>query len=636
MNIDDFRVKVIAVADKVKNATDNISEQERIKLLESLVSSLKILSEFVDDELNISVLKKNCLNSNDASEQCPLGVVCKNVWEKLDEIDQLLKPDLVDYLCNIKERIGFGDRIPYTYRDINQLNSKVSDTAFINLISTYKVLKHLDGHNKTLIILGPNGSGKTSFANFLKNLDTHVKVIPASKPIKAVGHIPSIYNSSLANYNDELYRGGVLNQDLLQKLIIGMCTEHDDIARKYMDTGKKEKKSTYEKVKELFDTFFEVKLDNSAFSDKEMKAKKQDGIPFDFNSMSDGERVAFFYIATVIAAPNQSFIVVDEPENHLNPAIYNKIWEKLIEKRKDCQFIFISHTIEFVSARSNYELAKIKSFIYPDKFEFDFLGDSLNNIQSELVVEILGSRKPILFCEGSKSDYDYRVYESLFGEKYTIVPTGNCVSVERSVEACNIYATIYNVQTAIGIVDSDLKSDKEIDFLRKKQIFTLSCNEIEMLLIDEEIFKTALERVFKPESLFEIFKQNLFCKLEERKSYIIKRLVKTQVDEKLRIAIIDDKHNKTKEDIKTNFSHIIEMIDIDKLWQENESKLKSIISNRKYDEALRICCLEHDEIISGLGNKFIPDYAAIALGVLKENDKLAIAIRKKYFPDISI
>ena len=636
MNIDDFKAKVIAIANEVKIATDKISEQEQIKPFKNMLSSLEILTEFVDDELNISVLKKNCLNSNSESVQCPLGVVCKNVWERLDEIDQLLKPDFRDYLCNIKERIGSGDRIPYVHQDINRLISKVSDTTFVNLISTYKVLKHLDGHNKTLIILGPNGSGKTSFANFLKNLDTHVKVIPASKPIKAVGHIPSIYNSSLANYNDELYRGGVLNQDLLQKLIIGMCTEHDDIARKYMDTGKKDKESTYEKVKDIFDAFFEVKLDNSAFSIKAMKAKKQDGIPFDFNSMSDGERVAFFYIATVIAAPYQSFIIVDEPENHLNPAIYNKIWEKLIEKRKDCQFIFISHTIEFVSARSNYELAKIKSFIYPDKFEFDFLGDSLNDIQSELIVEILGSRKPILFCEGSKSDYDYRVYESLFGEKYTIVPAGNCISVERSVEACNIYATTYNLQTAIGIVDSDLKSDGEIELLRKKQIFTLSCNEIEMLLIDEKIFKKALERVFKQESLFENFKQSLFCKLEERRSYIIKRLVKTQVDEKLRNAIIDDKHNKTKEDIKTNFSHIIEMIDIDKLWQENESKLLSIISNREYDEALKICCLEHGEIISGLGNTIIPDYAAIALGVLRENDNLAIAIRKKYFPNISI
>ena len=79
--------------------------------------------------------------------------------------------------------------------------------------------------------------------------------------------------------------------------------------------------------------------------------------------MSDGKRVAFFYISTVVAAPDRSFIIVDEPENHLTPAVYNKTRDKLIEIREDCQFIFISHTIDFVSARSNYELVKIKNFV---------------------------------------------------------------------------------------------------------------------------------------------------------------------------------------------------------------------------------------------------------------------------------
>ena len=74
MNIDDFKAKVIAIANEVKIAMDKISEQEQIKPFENMLSSLKILTEFVDDELNISVLKKNCLNSNSESVQCPLGV----------------------------------------------------------------------------------------------------------------------------------------------------------------------------------------------------------------------------------------------------------------------------------------------------------------------------------------------------------------------------------------------------------------------------------------------------------------------------------------------------------------------------------------------------------------------------------
>ena len=189
--------------------------------------------------------------------------------------------------------------------------------------------------------------------------------------------------------------------------------------------------------------------------------------------MSDGERVAFFYIATVVAAPKQSFIIVDEPENHLNPAIYNKIWDKLIAVRNDCQFIFISHTMDFINARSNFELVKIKNFIRPNKFEFEFLGNALEDIPAEVIVDIVGSRKPLLFCEGSKNDYDYKIYEKLFGDQYTVIPTGNCLSVENSVEACNMHATTYSIQSAIGIIDSDLKSAEEIERLKAKKVYTL-------------------------------------------------------------------------------------------------------------------------------------------------------------------
>lgn len=64
--------------------------------------------------------------------------------------------------------------------------------------------------------------------------------------------------------------------------------------------------------------------------------------------------------------------------------------------------------------------------------------------------------------------------------------------------------------------------------------------------------------------------------------------------------------------------------------------MTSIINNRNYDEALKICCLAHREVLSGLGNKIIPDYAAIALGVLRNDSQLAIKIRNKYFSEINI
>jgi energy-coupling factor transporter ATP-binding protein EcfA2 len=525
--------------------------------------------------------------------------------------------------------------VQYNQNDFNALRNALNALFANNLLSAFETLKYLSGHNKTLIILGANGSGKTSFANYLKNVETHVKVIPASKPIKVMGHVPNIYNSTFETYNNEIYKGGDFNQDLLHKLIVGLCNEYDKIARKYYDTGERDD-TKFEKVKRIFDDFFEVKLDKSDFGNKQLQGKKDGQAAFPFNNMSDGERAAFFYIATVIVAPPQSFIVVDEPENHLNPAVYNKVWDRLMAERSDCQFIFISHTMEFINARSDFELVKIKSFTHPDKFVFEFLGSSLDDLSSDFIVEVVGSRKPILFCEGTKTDYDYKVYETIFGDKYTVIATGNCASVENSVVACNAHTTTYSIQTAVGIIDSDLKSDAEINRLKAKKIYPLKCNEIEMLLLDEAIFKKVLARIFKPESEFDAFKTAFFRKLSERKPHIIKRLVKTQIDEKLKSSVIDDRAHKTQEELKTNLANIFSGIDVDTLWSDCDTKITDIITRRDYDAALKYCCLEHTEVIVGVGKQFVTDYATIALGVLKDDAALTAAIKVKYFSDFDL
>ena len=636
MSYQDFKAKVLEITSEATSLLSIVTTQSYIPQLNNLLDSFTTLMAFVNDEQNLAVL-----DNYSGQEQCPLDILCKNLSVKLNEIESLLKKEIFDYLrpttdAATQSAVRTAIRLSHNSQELVSLTNKLNDQNFKNLLSAYDILKHLRGHNKTLVILGPNGSGKTSFANHIKGVENHVKVIPASKPIMATGYMSTIYNSTIDIFNNEIYAGGVLKEDLLQKLIIGICTQHDSIARKYYDTGIKSEETTYERVKKIFDDFFDVKLDNSSFGEKKLKAKKDGGAPFEFNAMSDGERVAFFYISTVIAAPQKSFIIVDEPENHLNPAIYNKIWDRLITERSDCQFIFISHTMEFINARSNFELVKIKNYVRPNKFEFEFLGDALDNIQPEFIVEIVGSRKPILFCEGSKIDYDYKIYEKLFGSKYTVIPTGNCLAVENSVDACNLHASTYSIQSAIGIVDSDLKSAEEIEKLKTKNVFSLRCNEIEMLLLDESIFKKVLQQIFKPEAVFNDFKTAFFNKLNERKQYIIKRLVKTQIDEKLRSSIIDDKNNKTKDEIKNNVANIFGNIDVDILWNDCDTKITDIISRKDYEEALRYCCLEHTEIIVGVGKRFVSEYATIALGVLGQDKELCEHIRTKYFSEINV
>lgn len=625
MNLREFKLKISEIIADAESLLDIVSREDHTTSLNAVIKPLKKLENFLNDSQNMGVLERYAQKAGDERNKYPLDALCGDILAKFELIEPLLDTSAFNHMRPTASPLASN-----VFRDlINVLHEEPLD----NLLLVFGVLKHLDGHNKTLIILGPNGSGKTSFANFLKGKESHVKVIPASKPIKAQGYIHETYNSTLSSFNKEMYEGNKLNDNLLQKLIVGLCSEHDMVARKLYDTGEKGT-TVYVKVKDIFDDFFDVKLDNSKFGEKQICAKRDNQAPFEFNKMSDGERAAFFYIATVLAAPAKSFIVVDEPENHLNPAIYNKIWDRLISTRQDCQFIFISHTMEFICARSDFELVKMRSFTLPDKFELEFLGSSMEDISADLIVEVVGSRKPMLFCEGTRSDYDYKVYESLFGKQYTVIPTGNCLSVENSVEACNLHASSYSIQSAIGIIDSDLRSDEEIQKLKEKRVYCLKCNEIEMLLLDELIFRKVVERLFKEEETFNRFQDKFFEKLEERKQHIIKRCVKTLIDEKLHSSVLDDKGSKSQEGLKESLSNIFDGLDIDLLWSDCDQKLSDIIKRRDYDAALKYCCLEHREIIVGVTAPFVQNYSSIALGLLKENIGLAEEIKRKYFPEI--
>jgi len=633
MNIDSFKENITFFFNESQKRIETHNPRKYERIPKDTHNCLLLLYKFLQDDQNIKVLK-NYDRSKEIESIPPLGYLCKSVLDRFQKIDAMIQTAKQFVERGITDPFGEDPIVSFYSRHHGVDIEEFLNPSLIYLLNAVDVLKHLEGHNKTLIVLGPNGSGKTSLANYLKKVDAHVKVIPASKPIrtKASGNIS--FKSSIDNYNEYLYNGSDHSNDLMQTLITGMCNEHDNIARAYMETKIKEKETIYEKVKKIFDDFFDVTLDNSEFASKELCAKKEPMLPYKFNNMSDGERTAFFYIATVIAAPAKSFIVVDEPENHLNPAIYNKIWDRLIETRKDCQFIFITHTMDFVSARSNYEIVRIEKFVYPDKFNFEFLGDSIENIRSENILEVVGSRKPILFCEGDKTGLDYCIYECLFGNKFTIIPTGDCSSVKRSVEACNLHASLYSIQSAIGIVDSDLKSEEETKRLMEKSIYTLKLNEIEMLLVDENVIRAVLNRAFKSEDEIEKYKDSFFRIIDERKQYIIKRLTKTIIDEKLNNTNIDDAENTTKEQFKTHLNSLFTSIDIDKIWDDCERKITRMINEKNYDEALRYCCLEHGEIVKGLGNRMVNDYMNIALGLIRTDSALSQSIRNKYFKDI--
>jgi energy-coupling factor transporter ATP-binding protein EcfA2 len=115
------------------------------------------------------------------------------------------------------------------------------------------------------------------------------------------------------------------------------------------------------------------------------------------NFMSDGEKVVLYIVGQVLTAPENCFIIVDEPEIFLNKNILNKLWYKLETLKSDCKFIYLTHDLDFAIDRQYAYKYWIKSYT---KENFDFSEIENNEIPEKLTMELLGSQKNILFCEG--------------------------------------------------------------------------------------------------------------------------------------------------------------------------------------------------------------------------------------------
>ena len=113
---------------------------------------------------------------------------------------------------------------------------------------------------------------------------------------------------------------------------------------------------------------------------------------------------------------------------------------------------------------------------------------------SELLLEILGARQKILFIEGTKDSYDYKLYQELYRDKgYHVIPCGGCQDVIRIVKAKRTYEKLQSIEV-YGIIDRDFRGDHEIDMLKADGIYTLGVAEAENLFVVPELLDI-MERI---------------------------------------------------------------------------------------------------------------------------------------------
>ena len=534
--------------------------------------------------------------------------------------------------------------------NVTNIDTFINILTWKNLNKDYKrlnLLKQFSGIEKDIVLIGGNGKGKTFLANFLKESEFNsISVIGAQKILNFYSNSNNSLRSSQKDIEESLLKNIIKDSkddqsnfnffnflnDQFTKLITAMKVEY----MKYLcecDQAKRipENNSTvFGKVRNIFPLLFkDLEL---SFNDSEeipLRVKKNEK-EYSVNGLSEGEKVVLYYAISVLMAKDDGLIIIDEPETYLNPSISNLLWDKLKEEKSNTQFLFITHSVDFVLGRSNAQIAWIKEFVYPDEWELELLTEE-NKLPKQMFTEILGSSKPYLFCEGTKSSHDYHIYKALFGEDYTIIPSEGHISVINNVKAVN---ELEGFNTAYGIIDLDNLTEDEIEAYRKDKIEVLQFNEIEMLFFEDYIMETYMKNVHPVEYNNKIgeFKFNFFKEIEENTEKIalthIKKCVenylsKEKIEEYTEIIDIENQLKKFSD------------FEIQDLYAQKEEQIKQLVKNEKYLELLKVCNLK-GQITGGLANKFL---VGGYIDKLKEkiivDKELQAYIRNTYFSNLN-
>ena len=222
-------------------------------------------------------------------------------------------------------------------------------------------------------------------------------------------------------------------------------------------------------------------LENS--NDEEILARHRDAdSPYSIAQMSDGERNASIIGATVLTVEPGTALLIDEPERHLHRSIIVPFLAALFAKREDCTFIISTHDLALPAANPTAGVLMVRSCEWQKNraraWDIDLLEPN-DELPEELRLTILGSRREVLFFEGTGTSMDLPIYNALF-PNVSVAGKGTSTDVQRAVEGMRGSQVLHHVR-AYGLIDSDGRSEEVVNSLSKRGVFALDVYSVESL-----------------------------------------------------------------------------------------------------------------------------------------------------------
>ncbi|WP_080903701.1 DUF4435 domain-containing protein [Parabacteroides sp. Marseille-P3160] len=498
-----------------------------------------------------------------------------------------------------------------------------------------KKVPTIDAH--TLVVIGANGAGKTSFG----------KEIVRQHPDEAIyisglhglfvnfrGSVDSLID--LKSFH-RLIADRLLSSPLsdYERLILQLQQEEFEAAVNYKEAGKKEEHpplpiTKIDRIQVIWEHMFPHNrlVRKSGFF--ELASTSRDGQSYTAERMSDGEKAVFYFIGSVLCAPPEALLIIEEPELLLHNSIKNNLWDEIEAMRPDCTYIYLTHDIDFATSRTNSIRLWIRAF-NADLQEWDYeIIEGNTSLPEELYIEILGNRKPILFIEGTDANsLDNRLYPLIFPE-YLVKPMGGCQKVIETTKAFTQLKDFHTLDSK-GIVDRDRRTPGEIAYLREQNIFVPDVAEVENLLMLEPIIRTVARRMLKDpdlvfqevkESVIELFTKELEAQIILHAKHWVRKKLETIVDRKIT----------TVEQLNEHVQNIRENIHVNEIYHKIKTDFEQYASSGDYKSILRVYnqkgMLPQSRLcgLCGLRNK--ETYFDFILSILKEKSNDATVIRE--------
>ena len=224
-----------------------------------------------------------------------------------------------------------------------------------------------------------------------------------------------------------------------------------------------------------------IALENS--NDEEIIAKHRNAnASYSIAQMSDGERNAAIIGATVLTVEPGTVLLIDEPERHLHRSIIVPFLAAVFARREDCTFVISTHELALPASNPAAGVVMVRSCEWQNNrastWDIDLL-ESNDQMPEELRQAILGSRRKVLFFEGTATSLDLPIYNALFPD-VSVVASGGSTDVQRAVEGIRGSYNLHHVE-AFGLIDGDGRSQGAVDTLRDRGVFALDAFSVESL-----------------------------------------------------------------------------------------------------------------------------------------------------------